>query len=197
MNLQQQIYCLVLHPRGINHPPLDFSQLSQQLQTQGMLGESFLCQGERRYRLGERFYQWLTFMGCAPALRLEATGPDDEKFCHFRFSESPQAQFSYLRPEVRGRCPHCRKAGTTAAEVAADYFAQQRVWSCPHCHESCAPQDIQWKHEAGMSRAFIELLDVHPHEVAPTDSLLNELATLTGCDWQYFYTSRDCHQIIT
>lgn len=187
MTHRQAIYRLVLHPAAAVQIPANFNKLPQQLQNLGLLGESLLLHGEHCYRLGERFYQWLTFMGCAPALKLEPDGPGDEKFCHFRFCESTHAEFRYLRPEVKGRCPHCRKPGTTAGKIYREYFLQHRDWSCPYCQRTLSPEDICWKHEAGISRMSIDLVDVHPHEVVPTDSLLNELASLTDRNWRYFY----------
>lgn len=48
--------------------------------------------------------------------------------------------------------------------------------------------EINWKHEAGLARYFIELVEVHPHEVVPTDGLLKELESFTDKKWDYFYT---------
>lgn len=188
MKQKQQIYCLALHPQAASHGSIDINGLQVNLQDLGLLGEAVMFNGEQRYRLGERFYQWLTFMGCAPALRLEPNEPGDEKFCHFRLFELPQIAFRYLRAEAKARCPNCSKPGATADEIYQNYILKHLDWSCPHCQQSVSPPDIYWKHEAGMSRTFIELLDIHPHEVVPTDSLIKALESATEQRWQYFYS---------
>lgn len=183
------IYCLALHPQAVEFNEQQLQRLQQHLSELGLLGETFDMQGEQYYKLGERFYQLLSFMGCAPALKLEPDGPEDEKFCHFRFIQPPHLVFRSLRAGVKARCPHCRKAGTTADEIRQGYFLQQQDWFCPHCQMPSPVQDINWNHEAGMGQFFLELVDVYPHEVIPTDSLLKELETVTGQGWQYFYTA--------
>jgi len=187
MTVTQQIYCMALHPRGELFQLEDTDGLVQQLTELGLLGEAFTVAGETRYKLGERFYQLLSFMGCAPALRLEPDRPGDEKFCHFRFINDAQTVFRYLRPEVKARCPDCRKPGDSANDIRQSCFEGQQDWNCPHCQTAHRLSDINWKHEAGVGRFFLELIDVHPHEVVPTDKLLNDLNRMTGQDWEYFY----------
>lgn len=181
------IYCLILHPRIGRDSLSDIKPLQTQLQNLGLLGEGFQLGGQHRYRLGGQFYQWLTFMGCAPALKLEPDAQDDEKFCHFRLHQLAQPEFRSLRPAARGRCPVCRKPAIHADEIGTIYNPQQQ-WSCPHCQETFSLPQINWKHEAGLCQVLIELLDVHPHEVVPTESLLGKLTELTGLTWDYFYS---------
>jgi len=182
-----QIYSLALYPQTEEFSILDIENLTAYLLDIGLLGEVFQCNAEQRYRLGERFYQLLSFMGCAPALKLEPDSPADVKFCHIRFTKSPQSEFYCLRPDVKARCPHCHKAGSTAQQIRQSCFTGRQDWVCPHCRTAIKAEAINWKHEAGISSFLIELIDVHPHEVVPTDSFLKGLATLTGHHWQYFY----------
>lgn len=189
MNMPSKVYCLALHPQLSYFNRQELDRLQQYLFGLGLLGETFAVAGEPRYRLGDRFYQFLTFMGCAPALKLAPERPGDEQFCHFRFVENPQIVFRYLRPEVKARCPHCRKPGATAEEIRQGYFLAQLDWLCPHCQTRSPAHEINWKHEAGIGQFFLELIDVHPHEVMPTDSFLTGLETATGQHWDYFYTS--------
>lgn len=181
------LYRLVLHPTGIGTHSPDLQALQDSLLRLGLLGERFRQADEVRFRLGEHFFQYLTFMGCAPVLKLEPEVAGDERFCHFRMFELPRRVFRYLRPEARGRCPRCRKPAVTAAEIPPPDDPASATWQCPRCREAALPAAINWKHEAGMGKFFIELLDVHPHEVVPTDSLLQVLADFSGQPWQYFY----------
>ena len=186
MNAKANIYCLALHPVSGHLDRPDPADIPAHLQGLGLLGESFLFDGETRFKLGERFYQLLSFMGCAPALKLEQDDPGDSRFCHFRFIELAQPDLRFLRSEVKARCPYCRKPGDTAGHILGLFGDQD--WHCPHCGQAMPLQAVNWKHEAGMSQYFIELLDVHPHEVVPTDGLLKELEVLSGQKWDYFYT---------
>lgn len=187
MNSPSNIYCLALYPRSEIIPLPDSHALQQGLLALGLLGESIRIDGEQRFKLGERFYQLLSFMGCAPALKLEADDPFDEKFCHFRFVEYPQTTFRFLRPEVKARCPHCRKPGDSASYIQELINKQLPDVPCPHCQQAIAINELNWKHEAGLGRYFIELIDVHPHEVVPTDGLLKQLQSVSGQQWDYFY----------
>ena len=153
----------------------------------GLTGEALEGHAVPRYFLGDRFYQWVTFMGCAPSLKLAPDDAADEKFCHIRFTRHNEPQFQYLRPAVKGRCPACTKPGLTAASFMQQKLLQQTTWTCPHCQYTCSPLALNWKNEAGVGRFFIELMDVHPHEAIPVDGLLHRLAEMTGTRWQYFY----------
>jgi len=164
-----------------------YRALPSELVKLGLLGEAFEFGAETRYKLGERFYQLLSFMGCAPALKLEPEKDGDIHFCHFRFAEQEQAVFRYLREESRARCPHCRKPSDTVAQV--EPLFNKANWACPLCQQVSSIDAINWKHEAGVSQFFIELIDVHPHEVVPTDGLLKELQNISGSSWDYFYTT--------
>lgn len=186
MNAVSNIYCLALHPISGHLARPGGAGLAGHLQGLGLLAESFLFDGEIRFKLGARFYQWLSFMGCAPALKLQQDNPADGRFCHFQFVELPQTRLRYLRAEVKARCPHCRKPGDSAGHILE--LSDRQDWHCPHCGQAVPQRDINWKHEAGISDYYIELIDVHPHEVVPTDGLLKELELFSGQKWDYFYT---------
>lgn len=185
MNSTPDIFCLALYPVSGQLSRTEQSQLQSHLLNLSLLGQVFQAGDETRFKLGDAFYQLLSFMGCAPAIKLEPDNPTDEKFYHFRFVDYSQMAFRSLRDDVKARCRHCRKPGDTAAQV--QQLSGRQDWRCPHCQQQTALQEINWKHEAGTAQFFIELLDVHPHEVVPTDGLLKELETVTGQKWEYFY----------
>ncbi len=187
MNNPTTPYCLALYPHSGWLERVKQAAVQTRLESLGLLGGPIPSGDEPRFMLGERFYPLLSFMGCAPALRLEPAEEGDRRFCHFRFVDLVEPRFRFLRPEVKARCPHCRKAGDTAEKIQA--LVGKQAWTCPHCRQQVALTDINWKHEAGISRYFIELIDVHPHEVVPTDGLLKELTSLTEQKWHYFYTT--------
>ena len=188
MTQPHPIYCLALYSQSDADISIDQESLSRQLQDIGLFGPSFTLGGEIRYQPGEGFFQLLSFMGCAPALKLESDGVEDEKFCHFRIVDKGRTELRFLRTDIRARCPHCRKPGGPVEDIQTLLDRGELNWRCPQCQQDSALADINWKHEAGLGRLFIELLDVHPHEVVPTDSLLATLSSVTGRQWQYFYT---------
>ena len=188
MTQPRSIYCLALYPHPDTDASIDREILPRQLQDIGLIGSPFSLGGETRYQPGEGFFQLLSFMGCAPALKLEPDGAGDEKFCHFRIVKKARMELRFLRADIRARCPHCRKPGGPVADIQGLLDRDALYWCCPQCQQDSLLADINWKHEAGLGRLFIELLDVHPHEVVPTDSLLATLSSVTGLQWQYFYT---------
>jgi len=187
MTRNKPIHRLILHPANAQDHIDDFAVIEKLFIEIGLAGVAMAGHASPRLLLGPRFYQWITFMGCAPALKLEPDDAADESFCHIRFTQHDELQFRYLRPEVKGRCPACTKLGLTAASFLQQKCLQQQTWTCPHCRQSCSPLALNWKNEAGVGRFFIEFMEVHPHEAIPVDGLLQRLAEVTETKWQYFY----------
>ena len=187
MSTQKIIHRLILHPLDAESDFHDFAAITQLFTDMGLAGGVIPERTPASLMLGPSFYQWITFMGCAPALKLEPDDAADEGFCHIRFVHHAAVQFRYLRPEVKGRCPACSKPGLTAETFVREHYLQQASWTCSHCQQSCSPLALNWKNEAGLGRCFIEFMAVHPHEAVPVDGLLHKLAEHTAIKWQYFY----------
>ena len=187
MSTNKLIHRLILHPADAQIDFKDFAAIGQLFTDIGLAGAGIAGHTPPWLMLGPNFFQWITFMGCAPALKLEPDDAMDEDFCHIRFTLCDEVQFRTLRPEVKGRCPACSKPGLTAEAFLREGHLQQASWTCPHCRQSCSPLALNWKNEAGLGRFFIEFMAVHPHEAVPVDSLLQRLAELSSIKWQYFY----------
>lgn len=177
---------LFIHPQQAEYVPENDRSLVKNLQDIAFLGKPWPVSTGNGFLLGERFFQLITFMGCAPAFKLEPSGPGDEQFCHISISIFPTPQFRFLRSERPARCPTCRKPGITAAE-----FEQQKMteahWCCPSCQQVIVLQELDWRKEAGLARCLLEVRDVYPHEGVPTDHLLQQLREFTAQEWSYFY----------
>ncbi|MDH5178360.1 MAG: hypothetical protein OEZ39_06935 [Gammaproteobacteria bacterium] len=154
------------------------------LQSLGLLGQGLSLPTGAGYLPGERFFQFVSFMGCAPGLKLEPASSDDEKFCHLRVHYYPEPVFLYLRGERQARCPVCRKPGICASEYAAQGGV---VDTCPVCQANIAPGRLDWRKEAGQAGCLLEIREVYPHEGVPTDHLLQQLQSVTSQTWIYFY----------
>ncbi|MDH5408260.1 MAG: hypothetical protein OEZ33_02895 [Gammaproteobacteria bacterium] len=178
---------LFIHPVQLEYLPEKYSQFVEELRAIKLLGEALSKSNEAGFLLGENFFQLISFMGCAPAFKLEPDDENDEQFCHIRLSLFSSPQFRYLRPERPARCPSCRKPGITASEFAHQYESMNGQWPCPACDERHALNKLDWRKEAGLAKFFIEVRDVYPHEGVPTDHLIHKLKELTGQEWCWFY----------
>lgn len=159
----------------------------EKLRELGFVGSEWPVSGGTGYLLGEQFFQFITFMGCAPAIKLEPTGPGDEAFCHIRISAVAEPRFLYLRGERPARCPVCRKPGITATEYAQQQLMAAADWHCPACQNKVLTQQLDWRREAGQACFMLEVKDIYPHEGIPTDFLLEQLRDMTQQTWSYFY----------
>ena len=63
------------------------------------------------------------------------------------------------------------------------------AWRCEHCGHAGRIHDLDFRHQGGFARTFIELWGIHPSEAVPVDALLSALATFSGCDWRYLYVN--------
>jgi hypothetical protein len=64
-----------------------------------------------------------------------------------------------------------------------------RPWTCPACGAASAPYQLNWRHNAGCGRLFVEIWGIHPHEAVPADALLACLHEHTAQHWSYCYTA--------
>lgn len=179
---------LIFHAQQANYVPADPSGLCRDLQKLGLLGPAFSCVGGPCYLSGERFLQLLSFLGCAPTIRLEPTQEQDESFCHLRLrTTTMKPEFLAGRNLGVPRCPHCRNRVTDWQERVDSIQEPTSGLVCPHCQAHLALAALDWNKTAGYARFFLEVYDIHPHEAVPTPGLMNALSALSGQDWQYFY----------
>jgi len=138
---------------------------------------------------GERFLQWVTFMGCAPYLRLAPTHPGDVEYCHIRILGPWDRVHFCSGPNTRAPgCPHCRRRVADwhilLSAITADPTLER---PCPHCGAASKAQDWNWRHQAGFGRLFAQITPVFPGEAVPVDDLLQAIAEPRSAPWRYFF----------
>lgn len=180
---------LFLFPADPFYLPENNRMLITVLQDLEFAGETLASTARPAFFIGERFFQLISFMGCAPSLNVEPASPGDEQFCHIRLHHNTTPVFHYLRPERPARCPVCRQPGLRADEFARQQADTGTHWHCPACDTAIKVQQLDWRREAGLGQLLLEVRDVYPHEGVPTDFLLQQLKTATDQTWSYFYAN--------
>jgi len=136
----------------------------------------------KHYFVGEKFFDLIAFMGCAPNIRL-APEQGIDSFTHIQLINSPaEMLFQYGRHTRPPHCPTCQKPDKNWPDknIHAD-------WLCRHCHQKSKPWFYHWRKSAGFAHCFIKITDVYPKEAIPQSQLLTELEKEHGVSWQYFY----------
>lgn len=178
---------LALHP-PLGAPAADFDLLQKRLEEIGLIGETIPGNG-RHYRVGDRFLQLITFLGCSPYIRTEPKDEDDLDYCHIRFiGPLDQPGLIYGSNTRPPRCPSCGK-GIGHWEASLDTGKQisgNAMLSCATCEEETPVSAIKWRQQAGISHSFLLIPGIFPSEAVPLPELLEHLKTADE-EWNYFY----------
>ena len=192
------VHKLLLYPAKPDCPLAATDSLAEELQSIGLIGASFGCKSERRYRTGDRFLQLITFLGCSPAIELDPpadksereTACENGRLCHIRLSRTLSGpRFRADRQMPPPRCPQCRKPELQWRELIdrwRDTPGETR-WSCRECGYHGQLFDLNFRKSGGFGNTFIEIWGIYPSEAVPGDSLLSKLKGLTGVDWNTMY----------
>ncbi|MFO7603559.1 MAG: phage terminase large subunit family protein [Gammaproteobacteria bacterium] len=175
--------------------PEDFRQtvagncLIEGLTQLGWLGADFVEGPAQSFFVGEGFFKYITFMGCAPALRLEPATPTDRNFCFIRLNTALDAPvFRGHQERFVPRCRSCRHGlPDWRAQLLRWQSDPQARFACPHCAAELTLPTLHWREKAAIGRCFIEVYSVYPHEGIPTPAFLTELRRITDVDWNYFF----------
>ncbi len=161
------------------------TELRDLLQQIGLAGEARSSDGGTILATGERFFRHISFLGCSPNIRLEPNAPDDIGFCHLRLRGRPDAplQLRLGRNSRKPRCPDCRHA-----IPMPQHHSLQSGFICPGCGSHQPIHQLDWRRNGGSGRFFVELWNIYPAEAVPDPGLLQQLETISGCRWDYFYT---------
>lgn len=163
--------------------------LEEGLHALAWLGQPFAAGPAESFFIGEDFFKFITFMGCAPAMRVEPEADGDLNFCFIRLNtEVEQLQFRGHHERFVPRCPACRHG-------LADWQSELQHWqadhgahfTCPHCAAELSIPRLNWREKAGIGSCFIEVYSVYPHEGIPTPSFLRHLESISGVAWKYFF----------
>lgn len=173
---------LVLYPTACCAPQQIPESVIEALRELGIIGTAFELDGRVHFRTGPAFLEHLTFLGCAPAIELDApaaglaTAARSGRFCHIHLHQTTTPCVRYRAGQVP-RCRVCR--GDFTPESLA-----QEPFVCPGCGQSAPAAGLNWRQAGGYARLFLEFWGIHTGEAVPGEQLLARL----GGDWAFFYT---------
>jgi hypothetical protein len=183
---------LILCPSDPAWVPEDPAQVCARLRAIGLLGAQFDYRGRTHWHAGPAFLQHVTFLGCSPVVALgvgsDAPGAGSCSItCRFA-GEGPE--FVSGSNTTAPRCPVCRRSEPAWPDLVAAWRDDPEAfrWTCPGCGTALAVVDLDWRHDAGVGRFFVEIRGIYPSEAVPGEHLLAALSDLSGMRWAYFYT---------
>jgi len=182
--MKKTVRQLVLCPRDENWQ----AEITVPLQKLGLLGEPVIPEKMNHYLIGDQFLQHISFMGCSPAVEFEPASDNHIAWDSFIFVyiPAPTQESVWLADKQMAKpaCPACEKRTTAWRSV---YFPDEGRINCKHCDTESSVCAWNWFDAGGCARQFICIVNVFPRESIPSDHFLQQLAKLTGTNWQYFY----------
>ena len=173
---------------GISSDIQNFKNILSLLLENKLIANKWSYQNQYYYLTGEHFLKYLTFMGCSPAIE---TKPDKNNlpgsnFIAIKINCLDKVIFYPGKKNYQHRCQSCKKPIFLTENPL---MSAQDNFSCPHCHKQYCYQQINWRHNAGISHLFIEICGIFNGEAIPSDSFLNLLNkhSLHNNQWNYFY----------
>ena len=135
------------------------------------------------YFTGDKFLDYIAYMGCAPTIQFEATKNGDN-FCFIKIHNYSTSELIHSQKQARApRCPNCKKPVKNWQDARSATTIR-----CDQCEAVSNIENFNWRKMAGYARLFIEVTDIFPKEAIPQQMLLDELADITGVEWVYFYS---------
>lgn len=178
---------LVLIPETADWLAPSQTAFVQQLTELGLLGQA-LADHAQCFVTGENFLQQFSFMGCAPSLNFAtraATSSELEELVFIHVHTAQGAPLWYGDALLgKPACPLCHKRN---AGWRSRFSEVQLTIRCLHCEQAAPVCAWKWFDAGGCARQFISIANVYPKESIPTGALMQDLATLTGVNWTYFY----------
>lgn len=145
------------------------------------------------YTTGDKFLDFVTFVGCSPSLKLDPDGgdrPGSDRFVHLQLlgADLPALQIGN-RPRAP-LCPSCRKPLAGWRHVGSHGQAHSSgptVLRCEDCGAVWPPDKVRWRDGAVFTASHLAVLGVYPGEALPTPLLLQLLRHASQCDWYALY----------
>ena len=153
-------------------------ELVATLAANGFVGDS-LDNDEESFYPGERFIEFVTFLGCSPSIALSPDeGPD---YCLVHIAAmTPQPRLHMGMNTLAPKCSRC-------AQVRNDWQHCERPDYCSQCNLQERQHLFAWRRRGLLSRWVITLANIYPHEAVPTPQLMTLLADVSGQEWGYAY----------
>jgi DNA-directed RNA polymerase subunit RPC12/RpoP len=184
---------LVITPEDYRYIPNDIGSLVATLDTMDFIETDMKEDDPASYRLGNRFMQLVTFLGCSPAIQLE---PDAEgtPYCYMVL-EGPYEHPHFLngRNTRPPRCSACGKGIDDWREQlnTSDDTLTESPITCPKCGQQQSPASCNWRQTAGFGRFFVVIENIFPQEAIPSPELLTILSQASNQQsWHYFFLQK-------
>lgn len=182
MNASYGQCSLFLYPQQLADKIQDTSALINGLQKIGFIAGKITGQQKNDYYSGEKFLDYIAYMGCAPLIAFAASDNSDN-FCYIKIHRYAAEKLLVSQKQPRPpQCPHCHKTVNNWLGNKTE-----TTITCQQCHTTSNIAKFNWRKMAGYSRLFIEITDIFPKEAIPQQLLLDKLSNLSGTEWQYFY----------
>ena len=175
-------YKLVLYPAVPEFTQLDSDVIITALKKCGLISA---VMHENTFLPGDTFIELLSFLGCSPNIVLKPS--DGDHFCHVRIKPvlADVHCLGHIATAIP-RCPRC-KHKLADWQQTPDWQLGATACTCPACHINTAMQNLDWKQACAYGRMAIDILNIHPFEAVPSESLLTILQTVTNVEWNYCY----------
>ena len=110
MNSGSQENRLFLYCTDLDYYPENPKKFIRQCQEYGLISAPDNNLSENDYRVGDRFLQYITFMGCSPYLKIEPEDEHDRNYCYVHVEYSPEViRFVSGKHTTMPVCPACKK----------------------------------------------------------------------------------------
>ncbi len=173
------VHRLVIHPSDPETVPDSISDIQQAMADIGLIGPAL--ENNDNFQIGNEFLNLVTFMGCAPGIKLSPEDGDD--FCRIVFTPA-QAQSGCLgyTTLVVPQCPSCKTK-------IRDWHDASGSYTCTNCDSETPLHQFRWRKQAGFGRYCFYITQIHLQEVIPSAKILQTLKETSGFDWTYFFAN--------
>ena len=190
MNATHGKCSLYLTPEQANFNITNASTLIRALQDINLISQKInSSQQNTHYFTGDKYLDYIAYMGCAPTIRFEADPKDSDNnsdFCFIKIHNHQSAKLIHSQTQARApHCPNCKKPVKNWQDSKTDSTIH-----CNQCHSTSNIEAFDWRKTAGYAQLFIEITDIFPREAIPQQILLDKLASITDVEWLYFYSCR-------
>lgn len=155
------------------------------------LGTQFLLDERTHYHTGPAFLDHISFLGCSPAIELNAPVEHAEgaaragQFCHLYLHAATRLPRLRIKPGQRPRCRQCHTE--IELEPLVTQITSISALNCPGCGREIGAGRLNWRQSGAMARIFLDIWGIHSAEAVPGDRLLQQLEHTTGGRWDFFY----------
>jgi hypothetical protein len=159
--------------------------ISHEIDLQGI----FQQEQNTHYYAGDKFLDYIAYLGCAPSIQFEASPnsiDNNSDFCFIKIHRYKSARLIHSQKQSRAPiCPNCLKPVKDWQNRKND-----STISCNLCNTTSNIENFNWRKMAGYAQLFIEITDIFPKEAIPQQLLLDKLSNISKTEWLYFYSCK-------